>query len=884
MPSCHHPLTARRLGCLLIGILWTAAAAGQTPTREYIYFGGRAIAIENPPPPPIVVTVSPSSATVASGGTVQFTKTVTGTSNQNVTWSVVDSGGGTIDQNGLYTAPTVSTQSQFTIRATSQADSTTFGTATVTVNPITVTVNPPTATVGSGGTVQFTKTVTGTSNENVTWSVVQSGGGTIDQNGLSPAPTVSTQSQFTIRATSQADSTTFGTATVTVNPVTVTVSPPTAIVVSGGTVQFTKTVTGTSNESVTWSVVESGGGTIDQNGLYTAPTVSTQSQFTIRATSLADSTKFGSAKVTVDPPPACTVAISPGSASLFSGRKQTFTASTSNCGGAGVTWAIASGGGTLSANGMSATYTAPQGVVSTQTASVRASVNGFSATATALITIQPSQPPALYTMSPNNSSGTRQQFAFTVSDAQGEGDISGFQTVFLSDWAYTCQISFNAEFNLLGFRLDNGTWTDVPLGGAQAPTNSYCTLYAATSSVARSGNQLTLTLDLQFKPIFSGQKSVLAAASDYAGNVVGYQEVGKWLVPGVTGTSQSSIIQFWTPSQVYPGQPFQVALTVRNTGQNIWQSSGLNSSQPHRLVSWNPQGNSTWGVSSIELPVQQVLPGQDVTILINATAPYTLGAQSFDWRMLYQGVEAFGQTASASITVTSTPYPESPHPYPNSTNQTWSYYYNGSCGSLNVTFDSQTFLQSGDWLYVTDFNGYAISGSPFSGSTLAGQTISVPGSSVFLQLVSNASGNGWGFRVTNITCVPPPPPPGFYDDFHPEVLYASNWYHDTQFSQPKNGTISYSDTAWASVEFSFYGTGIQYYYTKAFNRGIAYVYIDGQYVGSVDQYSPTIEWQSSRMFGGLARGLHTIRIYVSGTKQSASQWHWVDVDGFQTYQ
>ncbi|MGQ9918936.1 MAG: NBR1-Ig-like domain-containing protein, partial [Bryobacteraceae bacterium] len=573
------------------------------------------------------------------------------------------------------------------------------------------------------------------------------------------------------------------------------------------------------------------------------------------------------------------------SATVYSGRKQTLQATTSNCGAAGVTWSVdPTNLGVLSPDGMSASYTAPQGVVSTQTATVKATVTGGTATATALITIQPSQPPALSTMSPNNSSGTRQQFAFTVSDAQGQADIAGLQVVFLSDWAYTCQISFNAEFNLLGFRLDNGTWTDVPLGGAQAPTNSYCTLYAATSSVTRSGNQLTLTLDLQFKPIFSGQKSVLAAASDYAGNVVGYQEVGKWLVPGVTGTSQSSIIQFWTPSQVYPGQPFQVALTVRNTGQNIWQSSGLNSSQPHRLVSWNPQGNSTWGVSSIELPVQQVLPGQDVTILINATAPYTLGAQSFDWRMLYQGVEAFGQTASASITVTSTPYPESPHPYPNSTNQTWSYYYNGSCGSLSVTFDSQTFLQSGDWLYVTDFNGYAISGSPFSGSTLAGQTISVPGSSVFLQLVSNASGNGWGFRVTNVTCVPPPPPPGFYDDFHPEVLYASNWYHDTQFSQPKNGTISYSDTAWASVEFSFYGTGIQYYYTKAFNRGIAYVYIDGQYVGSVDQYSPTIEWQSSRMFGGLARGLHTIRIYVSGTKQSASQWHWVDVDGFQTYQ
>ncbi|MFZ5927619.1 MAG: NBR1-Ig-like domain-containing protein [Acidobacteriota bacterium] len=883
MPSCHQPLTAGRLGCLLIGILWTAAAAGQTPTREYIYFGGRAIAIENPPPPPIVVTVSPSSATVASGGTVQFTKTVTGTTNENVTWSVVESGGGTISSTGLYTAPTVSTQSQFTIRATSQADSTTFGTATVTVNPVTVTVDPPTATVVSGGTVQFTKTVTGTTNQNVTWSVVESGGGTISSTGLYTAPTVSTQAQFTIRATSQADSTRFGTATVTVNPViSVTVSPSAATVASGGTVQFTPTVTGTTNQGVTWSVVESGGGTIDQSGLYTAPTVSTQSQFTIRATSQADTSKFGSATVTVIPP--CTVIIDPASAMVYSGRKQTLQATTSNCGAAGVTWTLGPGAGTLSASGLTATYTAPQGVVSTQTATVQATVTGGTATATASITIQPSQPPALYTMSPNNSSGTRQQFSFTVSDAQGQADIAGLQVVFLSDWAYTCQVSFNAEFSLLGFRLDNGTWTDVPLGAAQAPTNSNCTLYAATSSVSRSGNQLTLTLDLQFKPIFSGQKSVLAAASDFAGNIVGFQEVGKWLVPGTTGTSQASVIQFWTPSQVAPGQSFQVALTVRNTGQNIWQSNGLNPTQPHRLVSWDPQGNSTWGVSSIELPVQQVLPGQDVTILINATAPYSLGTQSFAWRMLYQGVEPFGQTASASITVTSTPYPESPHPYPNSTNQSWSYSYNGSCGSLNVTFDSQTFLQSGDWLYVTDINGYAIAGSPFSGSTLAGQTVSVPGSSVFLQLVSNASGNGWGFRVTNVTCVPPPPPPGFYDDFHPDVLYTSNWYHDTQFSQPRNGTISYSDTAWASVELSFYGTGIQYYYTKAFNRGIAYVYIDGQYAGSVDQYSPTIEWQSSRMFGNLPRGYHTIRIYVSGTKQSASQWHWVDVDGFQTYQ
>jgi len=843
------------------------------------------VAIENPPPAPIVVTVSPASATASSGATVQFTSSVSGTTNTAVTWSIDQgSSGGSINSSGLYTAPAVTSSASFTIRATSQADPTKSGTATVTVNPaVSVTVSPATATVASGGTVQFTASVSGTTNTAVTWSIDQgSSGGSISSSGLYTAPTVASPTQFTIRATSQADPTKFGSATVTVNPViSVTVSPATATVLSGGTVQFTASVSGTTNTAVTWSIVQgSSGGSISSSGLYTAPTVSSPTQFSIRATSQADPTKFGTATVTVNPPPACTVSISPAAATVFSGRKQTFTAATANCGGADVTWTIAAGGGSLSASGLSATYTAPQGVVSTQTASVRVSVTGYAATATASVTIQPSQPPALSTMSPNNGSGTRQQFSFLVSDAQGQDDISGVQAVFLSDWAYTCHVAFNAEWNLLSFRLDNGAWTDVPIGSAQAPTNSNCTLYAATSSVARAGNQLTLTLDLQFKPVFAGQKRVEAAASDYSGHIVGYQQVGQWLVPASAGTNQASIIQFWPPSQVMPGQNFQVALVVRNTGQNIWQSNTLNTAQPHRLVSWNPQGNATWGVSSIELPAQQVLPGQDATILINATAPWTTGTWNFDWRMLQQGVEVFGPAASSWITVTSNPYPESPHPYTNNMNQTWYYTPGGNCQSLNVTFDWQTSVLAGDWIHVMNGSGVPIAGSPFSGSTLAGQTVSVPGATVAIRLASDGSGTSWGFRVTNVTCVPPPTQCVFYDDFDTRVSYSSVWYHDTQFSEPYYGTISYSDTAWASTQLTFEGTSIRYFYTKAYNRGIAYVYIDGVYRGMVDQYSPGIEWRSSTNFTGLSPGYHTITIYVSGAKQASSQGYWVDVDGF----
>ncbi len=84
------------------------------------------------PPITITVAVSPKAATLNSGDTQTFTATVGGTTNQNVTWKV-DGGaaGGTITAAGLYTAP--ATPGTYTVRATSVADNTVSGTATVTV-------------------------------------------------------------------------------------------------------------------------------------------------------------------------------------------------------------------------------------------------------------------------------------------------------------------------------------------------------------------------------------------------------------------------------------------------------------------------------------------------------------------------------------------------------------------------------------------------------------------------------------------------------------------------------------------------------------------------------------------------------------------------------
>ena len=59
---------------------------------------------------------------------------------------------------------------------------------------------------------------------------------------------------------------------------------------TGGTQQFTASVSGSSNTAVTWS---STGGTVSGTGLYTAPAAA--GTYTVKATSVADSTKSASA-------------------------------------------------------------------------------------------------------------------------------------------------------------------------------------------------------------------------------------------------------------------------------------------------------------------------------------------------------------------------------------------------------------------------------------------------------------------------------------------------------------------------------------------------------------------------------------------------------------
>ena len=304
----------------------------------------------------IGVSLSPSKVTLQTGTSQQFVAAVTGSSNAAVSWSGT---GGTITTSGLYTAPT--SAGTYTITATSAADSSKSATATITVtatpaSATSISINPLLISILPSATQQFSANVIGMTNTAVAWSAT---GGTISASGLYTAP--ATTGTYVVTATSVSDAAKSASATVTVAgvaPVSVSITPTSTTVVTGGTQQFTASVTGSTNKSVTWSAT---GGTVSISGAYTAP--STTGTYTVTAKSIADTTKTASATVTVTG----TQSLSASSSSLafgnvLSGNTSSLSVTLTNIGTGSVTITAANfTGGVFSAPGLTLPVTIAAG-------------------------------------------------------------------------------------------------------------------------------------------------------------------------------------------------------------------------------------------------------------------------------------------------------------------------------------------------------------------------------------------------------------------------------------------------------------------------------------------------------------------------------------------
>jgi len=92
--------------------------------------------------PPVVISVAPSSTSLGAFQAQQFEANVTGTSYQQVNWSV--KGPGSISPSGLYSAPaSITSKETVTVTATSADAPTKTATATITLYPPVATKDPP---------------------------------------------------------------------------------------------------------------------------------------------------------------------------------------------------------------------------------------------------------------------------------------------------------------------------------------------------------------------------------------------------------------------------------------------------------------------------------------------------------------------------------------------------------------------------------------------------------------------------------------------------------------------------------------------------------------------------------------------------------------------
>ena len=199
----------------MLGDMWTLRSLPVALILLLVACGGGTLPGSGVDQNKTAVTISPAKAILHSRGVLQFTATVRGNHERDVSWSTT---AGTVSSSGLYKAPTVTAVVTALITARTATGSTT---TTITIQPpmppgfslISVSISPATVTLKSGTGQHFTAVVSGTMNHDVTWSATN---GTVTSGGQFLAPGVGVITRVSVKATSRDDPTKSASAGVTV--------------------------------------------------------------------------------------------------------------------------------------------------------------------------------------------------------------------------------------------------------------------------------------------------------------------------------------------------------------------------------------------------------------------------------------------------------------------------------------------------------------------------------------------------------------------------------------------------------------------------------------------------------------------------------------------
>ncbi len=118
-----------------------------------------------------------------------------------------------------------------------------------------------------------------------------------------------------------------------------------------------------------------------------------------------------------------------------------------------------------------------------------------------------------------------------------------------------------------------------------------------------------------------------------------------------TPVNGATLVSHNVPATMYAGRQYPITVTMRNSGTRTWTTAAP---YPYGLGSQNPDNNATWGLQRVWLPAP-VAPGASVTLNFTITAPGTPSTYSFQWGMLEEQQQRFGDVVNQVVAVVTAP-------------------------------------------------------------------------------------------------------------------------------------------------------------------------------------------------------------------------------------
>jgi hypothetical protein len=180
---------------------------------------------------------------------------------------------------------------------------------------------------------------------------------------------------------------------------------------------------------------------------------------------------------------------------------------------------------------------------------------------------------------------------------------------------------------LAGLNDSFGNWTGVGQGVAPGLTKTFTFNVTAPTSPG--------SYNFQFRMV----EESIEWFGDVSSNLAITVGAAPTPTPKDAAPNSAQLISSAVPSNMITGQTYQVSLTLKNSGTQTWTGDYYLASRNSAFGNWVGLGGA-------------VAPGGEKTFSFYVTAPSSPGSYSFDFQMVQEWVEWFGDPVLRSISVT----------------------------------------------------------------------------------------------------------------------------------------------------------------------------------------------------------------------------------------